>query len=86
VRRAVLLFTIALAGCGADARHTPDAHVIDGPPDAPPDAAGSNSAVVMGGLDPSPRDPSLELGVLAISLGVVLAPVGARRKRLASSV
>lgn len=83
MRRAVFLLSIVTAACGSVDRHTPDAATHDGPVDAAVDAAGSNAMAATGQPDPSPRDRSLELGVLGLSLAVVLAPVGARRRRLA---
>jgi hypothetical protein len=78
-----LWLVIALAACSNPAR-SPDAREPDAPADAPEDApadAPSGSARWNGGYEPSPRDYNLELGVLAVSVGLVAGPVGARRRR-----
>ena len=77
MRRLALLIAISVAACGyygGDDEYEP----------FPPDASvptGSAGHAGEGGMEPSPKDHDLELGVLGVSLFVVLAPFGYRRRR-----
>ena len=66
-----------MAACSTPSRHVPDAP-IDSPVDGP---SGSAAHGAMDGIEPSPRDHNLELGVLAASLVVAAGPVRARQRR-----
>jgi hypothetical protein len=74
-----LALAVFAAGCGDSMRKPVDAD-IDAPADAPVDGPGG-SALARNGLDPSPKDHDLELGVLAISVVVAGGPIGFRQRR-----
>lgn len=76
MRRLALLIAISVAACGYFGGD-------DGYEPYPPDASvptGSAANAGNGGIEASPKDHDLELGVLGASLLVVLTPIGYRRR------
>lgn len=76
MRWASIVLALAVVACSDPARHPVDARV-----DSPPDASGSAARVGVGGIEPSPADFNLELGVIAVSLVVAVGPVRSRKRR-----
>ena len=66
-----LALAMLACACGDSTRK-----VVDADTDAP-----GGSANVWSGLDPSPKDHDLEIGVLAISIVVAGGPIGVRHRR-----
>jgi hypothetical protein len=79
MRLASILMALLLASCV----DTEDTDSPDGKGDSPNGSGGgSGSAANLGsGIDPSPKDHDLELGVVAVSFVVAFAPLGIVRKR-----
>jgi hypothetical protein len=77
------MLSLALSACmGAPDRPLADAHVDSPAADAAPDAAiGSAARAAVDGIEASPKDYRLQLGVLVMSLVVALAPLRPRRRR-----
>jgi hypothetical protein len=74
--RAGLGIAIALAACGGGSHQQPDGRPIDAPIDS---SGGSNMA--RNDFEASPADHGLEVGTLATSAFVVVAPLQLRRRR-----
>jgi hypothetical protein len=73
------MLSLALSACmGAPDRPAGDAQVDSPTPDA---AIGSAARAAVDGIEASPKDYRLQLGVLVMSLVVALAPLRPRRRR-----
>jgi hypothetical protein len=83
MQRLAIMLSLATGACmSAPDRPRSDALVDSPVADAPADMAmGSAARAALDKIEASPKDYQLQVGVLVMSLVVVIAPLGKRRRR-----